>query len=60
METCSICKSEYDGYGHNAYPFPGRCCDMCNDMMVIPARLKGLSAQEIAKMMRQHRKEERS
>lgn len=43
---CSICFNEiekqpsgWDG-GHNAEPVnDGRCCDVCNDNVVIPARL---------------------
>ena len=61
MEICSICKDEYEEYGHNAWPFPGRCCNVCNDILVIPARLKGLSAQEIKRMMDEHqRRKEKS
>ena len=43
---CSICKqpinpdpSGWDG-GHNAEPInSGRCCGMCNDMVVTPRRI---------------------
>lgn len=38
---CSICAEDI-GYrsGHTAWPVnDGRCCDLCNDMFVIPARL---------------------
>ena len=46
MKKCSICKqtiqpdpSGWDG-GHNAEPInSGRCCEMCNDMVVIPKRV---------------------
>lgn len=44
---CCLCKKEIDvqlnGWkeGHNAEPLkPGRCCSRCNDLLVIPARLK--------------------
>lgn len=44
---CSICNNpiEVNGYGwkygNNAQPInDGRCCDLCNFMYVIPARLK--------------------
>jgi len=38
-KTCSLCKCEYVGWGNNAAPFPGRCCDGCNANKVIPARI---------------------
>ena len=39
---CSICKNEiYTEFGHNAEPINnGRCCDMCNQTVVIPRRIK--------------------
>lgn len=39
---CSICKEECDcPYGHNALPVKkGRCCSICNDRCVIPARIR--------------------
>ncbi len=39
---CSICKENIGTqYGHNAQPVAdGRCCDVCNDIVVIPARIK--------------------
>ena len=36
---CAICGKSYTGHGHNAEPFPGRCCDECNRTVVIPARI---------------------
>jgi hypothetical protein len=40
MKRCSICGSEIQGYGHNAEPANrNRCCDACNDTVVIPVRL---------------------
>jgi hypothetical protein len=39
MHICSICKTPYQGYGNNADPFEGRCCDRCNKEIVIPARM---------------------
>ena len=31
----------YTEYGHNAEPVnDGRCCDMCNQTVVIPRRIK--------------------
>ena len=46
MKKCSICKqpmhpdpSGWSG-GHNAEPInKGRCCGMCNDMIVTPKRI---------------------
>lgn len=41
MKKCVICKEPYEGYGNNAYPVKdGICCDDCNLIKVIPARLK--------------------
>ena len=40
--TCAICNKPFDEYGHNAKPVrTGRACNVCNDTVVIPARLKG-------------------
>ena len=42
---CSLCGNEYTHYGNNPEPlkeFEERCCDRCNMMKVIPARLKGV------------------
>ena len=38
---CCLCGEELDDpYGHNALPVAdGRCCVVCNDTEVIPARL---------------------
>jgi hypothetical protein len=39
MPECSICNASYTGHGHNAWPVSnGRCCDICNDMAVLPVR----------------------
>ena len=46
---CSITGEKYVGYGHNAYPFPGRCSDDANHKYVIPARLMGVSPEYISK-----------
>lgn len=47
MKKCSICGIEYNGYGNNAYPFEGRCCDEANSMYVIPARVLGITPKDI-------------
>jgi len=48
--TCSVCKDQIkDEYGNNAWPLNnGRCCDYCNAMRVIPARLLGLKKPKAA------------
>ena len=39
---CSICGAKYDHFGNNAQPInDGRCCDSCNAIEVIPARIRG-------------------
>lgn len=44
VNTCCICGEHYFGFGNNAQPVKkGRCCNMCNDTKVIPARLKSLN-----------------
>jgi len=41
IKKCTICKKEVKGFGHNAEPVKkGTCCGLCNDVYVIPARLK--------------------
>ena len=43
---CAICGYESAGYGNNPYPLASdnkKCCDMCNMMYVIPARIKMMS-----------------
>ena len=42
--VCSICGKTFTGWGNNPYPVTkgenDRCCDLCNDTKVIPARLE--------------------
>jgi len=39
-KICSICFKEYEGYGNNASPInSGRCCDSCDGMIVMYARI---------------------
>ena len=41
---CSICGRYYTHWGNNAEPInSGRCCDICNAMVVIPERIKQLT-----------------
>jgi len=42
VHTCSITGRKYEGFGNNAYPFKGRCCDYANSYYVIPARIIGI------------------
>lgn len=39
---CCICGRWFEGYGNNPEPvkYRGRCCDRCNDLIVIDARLE--------------------
>ena len=40
--TCSICDSEYTGWGNTAWPInDGRCCDGCNGRVLL-ARLANM------------------
>jgi hypothetical protein len=44
VKVCSICGADYEGWGNNGWPVnEGRCCDHCNGVVVIPARLAQLS-----------------
>ena len=39
-QVCSICRLAFVEYGNNAWPVnEGRCCNICNDTVVIPARI---------------------
>lgn len=39
---CCLCGIEFAGHGNNAQPLKsGLCCDGCNMIVVIPARLGG-------------------
>lgn len=49
LHKCSILGTNYEGYGNNAYPFKGRCSDEANSWYVIPARLMGISPEQIEK-----------
>jgi len=36
---CAICKETYYGWGNNAQPLiDGKCCDVCNESLVMPFR----------------------
>lgn len=40
---CCFCGRAFKGWGNNPYPLnkdeKARCCDDCNDNLVVPARL---------------------
>ena len=43
LKICSICKTGYTGFGNNAQPVnDGRCCDECNQTVVIPRRMRDM------------------
>jgi hypothetical protein len=42
-KVCSLCGNPYTGFGNNPEPlrpYEQRCCNYCNQNVVIPARLK--------------------
>ena len=41
-QVCCICGKRFKGYGHNPDPLKkeGRCCDECNETVVITARIE--------------------
>lgn len=44
FQRCHICGRPYKGYGNNAFPAKlGRCCDECNENLVIPLRIMMIS-----------------
>lgn len=40
---CCLCGHEFTGWGNNPWPLAtgeeDRCCDQCNELKVIPARI---------------------
>lgn len=47
-QNCVICGKPIIGYGNNAAPVAdGKCCDQCNQNVVIPARLKELQNSKL-------------
>lgn len=42
-QACVICGETFVGFGNNPAPVKsldeGKCCDMCNDIVVIPSRI---------------------
>ena len=45
--TCSICGKTFRGYGNDAFPYKGKCCDECNTYVVLPARFKQLTGMDV-------------
>ena len=41
LKKCCICGKTFVGWGNNPHPVKdkGTCCDDCNSMYVIPARI---------------------
>lgn len=40
MEKCCLCGKELKRMGNNAEPIKkGKCCDRCNDLLVVKERL---------------------
>jgi len=53
---CSICHKPYTGFGHHAEPVnKGRCCDVCNDRVVIPIRIRRMREAELDRIDPQRR-----
>ena len=47
MMACSICEEEMIDLGNNAEPInSGRCCDLCNEVFVIPYRITQIFESE--------------
>lgn len=44
---CSITGETYYGFGNNADPFFGRCSNYANNYYVLPARLMGISREDL-------------
>jgi len=40
-QKCCICGNYFEGYGNNPAPVKteGRCCNFCDDTVVIPTRI---------------------
>jgi hypothetical protein len=40
-KTCCLCNAEFEGYGCNPAPLAdaGSCCNKCDNLKVVPARL---------------------
>jgi hypothetical protein len=46
-QTCVICSALFQEFGHSAEPVKrGRCCNLCNDAVVIPERIRLMRLQD--------------
>jgi hypothetical protein len=46
-KICVICQRAYQEFGNEAWPVhSGRCCNLCNDNVVIPARIRAMRKQQ--------------
>lgn len=47
---CVICGNEFDvgEFGNDPYPvkLEGDCCSLCNELIVIPARMQGMGHED--------------
>lgn len=40
IKVCDICGKKFEEFGNNPAPFKGeRCCDECNERLVVPLRI---------------------
>lgn len=50
---CCLCGKEFRGHGNNSLPLgknaSDRCCDVCNEVYVIPARLQQMFGRKVDK-----------
>lgn len=46
LKECCLCGIKFSGWGNNPYPLGKKdtdeCCDACNSMYVVPARILGV------------------
>ena len=50
LQTCCICGERYTGWGNSPWPVNtdenARCCDACNNSVVVPARIAQMYRKE--------------
>lgn len=47
-KECVICRRKFKEYGNNALPIiEGRCCDYCNNVIVVPFRIRSSQALDL-------------
>lgn len=49
IKECCICGNEFEGWGNNPWPVKreGECCDSCNNLYVVPARIEAMYKTEV-------------